>query len=81
MDTINGALRGLGHSLKPMIVTLLGVCALRIFWVMVIFPLDRTMNNLMLSYPVTWIITASVNGLILFAVCRKMMHSPRPAFN
>ena len=72
MDVVSASLRGLGHSVKPMIVTLLGVCAFRVFWVMCIFPFDRTINNLVISYPVSWILTATVNGIVLFFVCKKL---------
>ena len=72
MDVISGSLRGLGHSVKPTIVTLMGVCFFRIGWVYWIFPLHRTMENLMISYPVSWTLVSIVNGTILFVVCRKM---------
>ena len=72
MDAISGSLRGLGHSVKPTVITLLGVCAFRIFWVFFIFPLNPVMENLMISYPVSWTLVSLVNGGILFAVCRKM---------
>ena len=72
MDVVSASLRGLGHSVKPMIVTLLGVCAFRVFWVMCIFPFDRTINNLVISYPVSWMLTATVNGIVLFFVCKKL---------
>jgi len=72
MDTISGSLRGLGHSVKPTIVTLMGVCVFRIFWVLWIFPHYKTMENLMISYPVSWSIVSLVNGAILFWVIRRM---------
>ena len=75
MDVISGSLRGLGHSIKPTIVTLLGICVLRIAWVIWIFPLDPTMENLMVSYPVSWGVVSAVNGVILFWVCRKMFRN------
>lgn len=73
MDVITGGLRGLGHSIKPTVVTLMGICAFRIFWVFVIFPLNPTMLNLMISYPVTWVLVSSVNGTMLFFICRNML--------
>lgn len=76
MDVVSGALRGLGHSIGPAVVTLLGVCVLRVIWVFFIFPLNRSMANLMLSYPVSWTITAAVNGAYLFWICRKMSRAP-----
>lgn len=73
MDTISGALRGLGHSVKPTVTTIMGTCVLRIFWVLCIFPQYRTMQCLMISYPISWILTAGINGLILYYVCRRML--------
>ncbi len=72
MDALSGSLRGLGHSLKPMLVIMLGVCGLRIFWVFSIFPLHRTMTSLMISYPVSWMLVCSINGAILWYICRRM---------
>ena len=72
MDVISGALRGLGHSIKPTIVTLMGVCVLRIGWVYWIFPLSPTMENLMVSYPVSWAVVCIVNGAVLYWVCRNL---------
>ena len=72
MEVISGSLRGLGHSLTPMIVTLLGACVFRICWVIWIFPHYKTMQNLLLSYSVSWILVCLVNGLILYFICRKL---------
>lgn len=73
MDTISGSLRGLGHSVAPTITTIMGACVLRIVWVLTVFPQYRTMHSLMISYPISWILTGGINGLILFFICRKMM--------
>ncbi|MBO4490286.1 MAG: MATE family efflux transporter [Lentisphaeria bacterium] len=73
MDTISGSLRGLGHSIKPTIVTLMGVCVFRVAWVLWIFPHYKTMENLMISYPISWLIVSLVNGTILFFVVRNLL--------
>lgn len=59
MDTMVGVLRGLGYSVVPMIVSLIGVCALRIVWIGTIFRLEQfhTPTVVYMSYPVTWFIT------------------------
>ena len=62
MDVMTGTLRGLGHSFVPMIVTLIGVCGLRIVWIYTVFEKFHTLPCLYISYPVTWLITL----LILF---------------
>lgn len=68
MDCMSGALRGMGYSILPMLISLSSICGLRILWVFFVFPLER-MNNIMglfTCYPVTWG-TASVI-FIVFAV-------------
>lgn len=57
MDVMTGVLRGVGYSLLPMIVSLMGACVFRIFWVMTVFAANRTMDCLMVSYPVSWALT------------------------
>ena len=67
MDVMTGALRGIGYSLLPMIVSILGACAFRLFWVFTIFALHPTLACLMISYPVSWLLTFSVL-LVIFLV-------------
>lgn len=58
MDVTCGSIRGLGYSVRPTIVSLIGACGLRIIWIYTVFEMvDRTLFTLYLSYPVTWIIT------------------------
>ena len=57
MDVMVGSIRGMGYSVMPMIVSLLGACGLRILWIFTIFSGHRTPEMLYLSYPVTWMIT------------------------
>ncbi len=72
MDTIVGGLRGLGTSLVPMIVSIIGVCGIRIVWIFTLFQhVSNTFECLMWSYPVSWIITA-----ILHFICYNVkLHS------
>jgi Na+-driven multidrug efflux pump len=73
MDVISGSLRGLGHSFKPMIVTLLGVCAFRIFWVKTVFEYHRTLKCLLISYPVSWSLVIIFNSFLLYIIMRRML--------
>ena len=78
MDVVSGSLRGLGHSVKPMLVIMMGVCGLRVVWVFWVLPLRRSMETLFVSYPVSWILVILINGAMLFYICRKMLrHSKR----
>lgn len=58
IEVFSGTIRGTGDSLKPMLLTCGGVCVLRIVWIFTVFPLRPTLETLIVSYPITWAITA-----------------------
>lgn len=63
IEILSGSLRGRGKVIVPTIITLFGVCVLRILWLFIGMKVSPTLEVLMLSYPVTWVVTA-----IAFAV-------------
>ncbi|MCI5583769.1 MAG: MATE family efflux transporter [Anaeroplasma sp.] len=72
MDLFAYSLRGLGYSAIPAIVSLIGTCFFRIFWIYTIF-VQEQFNNiewLALSYPISWLITASVLLVLLIIFYR-----------
>ena len=71
MDTLVGVLRGLGSSMIPMAVSIVGACGLRLIWVATVFPLYRTPACLYVSYPITWTITGLCHFLFLMLVVRR----------
>ena len=73
MDTAVGLLRGMGSSVAPMIASVMGVCVLRIVWILVIFPISPTLTMLYLSYPVSWIVTFAVHMLFYFRTKKRVM--------
>ncbi len=78
MDVAVGILRGMGRTLTPMVVSLAGVCGIRIMWVLLVFRAFPTMTCLYLSYPVTWLITGAVQYTLLF-VCKRQMERAEAA--
>ncbi len=79
MDVLVGSLRGLGHSIVPMIVSVLGACAFRIVWIQTFFKSHHTLQNLYISYPISWILTASIHFIsliIIFKKLKKVMNKP-----
>ena len=77
MDVMVGALRGIGYSIMPMIVSLIGACGLRIVWLETIFKIERfhTIQTVYTSYPVTWIITIIVHILCFIWAMNKINKS------
>jgi Na+-driven multidrug efflux pump len=74
MDVMSGMLRGMGSSLLPMAVTVLGVCGMRLGWIYTIFRMEQfhTLESLYISYPISWVLTF-VALLIGFLVLKKRM--------
>ena len=68
MNVLVGAMRGLGSSITPMVVSIFGVCVLRVVWVYTIFAVWPTWFVLFLSYPVTWIATALIEVVCYFFI-------------
>lgn len=58
MDVMSGILRGMGASISPMLICVLGVCGVRIGWVYTVFAHHHTLPTLYIVYPISWIITA-----------------------
>ena len=61
-ENLSGYLRGFGKSLVPAILTIIGVCGVRILWIFAIFPSHRTFQAIMTAYPVS----LSVTALLIF---------------
>ncbi len=72
MDTIVGVIRGLGYSVMPMIVSLVGACGLRVLWVMTVFQWQRSLLALYISYPISWGITFSVHVICYLIVSKRV---------
>ncbi len=71
MDTVCGVLRGMGAAMLPTIVSLVGSCAFRIFWIYCILPFSRTLTMLYISYPVSWILTALIHIICCLHMLRR----------
>ncbi|MEF9945743.1 MAG: MATE family efflux transporter [Lachnospiraceae bacterium] len=68
IEVLAGALRGMGDVLIPTLITMCGICLLRIVWVAVLTPLRPEISTIIFSYPVTWIVAAVL--FILYYVYR-----------
>lgn len=58
IEIFSGAVRGAGDSLIPTLMTLVGVCLLRVVWVMGVAPAYNSLTVVLLSYPITWALTS-----------------------
>lgn len=73
MDLFPGALRGMGHSAVPMLLSIIGTVGTRVVWIFGVFPHHRSLAALFLSYPVSWIVTILLQ-VVCFYFVRKKVH-------
>ncbi len=72
MSTSSSALRGIGYSTVPMIVSICGTCVLRVIWIYTVFASFRSLAVLYSVYPVTWAFTALVQNILFLFFFRKL---------
>ena len=72
IEILSGALRGSGDSLRPMVITILGVCGVRVAWIWIVVPMMQTFESVMISYPISWTLTS-----ILFVIYYKWLSALR----
>ncbi len=73
MDLLPGSMRGMGYSLVPMILSIVGTVGMRIVWIYGVFPSHRSLDVLFISYPASWIITILMQ-VVCFVFVRKKVH-------
>lgn len=75
IDIFSGAMRGYGYSLMPAVVTLIGICGVRLLWVFFVFPQNPSFVRLLLAYPLSW----SITSLCIYLLYRFFMrHVKKP---
>ena len=73
MDLIPGALRGMGHSGVPMILSIIGTVGTRVLWIYAFFPHNRSLHFLFISYPGSWIATIVMQAVCFYFVRKQCM--------
>lgn len=74
MDVMANSVRGIGHSLLPMVVSLLGACGLRLVWLATAFqiPAFHTCRTVFLSYPISWAITFAAHVVCFLVILKNL---------
>jgi len=76
MDSMASAIRGVGHSIMPMIVTMVGACGLRMVYLFTFFRIERfhTFQSIFYSYPLSWVVTFSFLTISFIWIMRKLKY-------
>ena len=74
MDVMVGVIRGIGYSIMPMIVSLLGACVFRLIWLGTIFRMDNfhSVQTIYASYPISWVITITAHIICFMWAMNKI---------
>ena len=72
MDLFPGALRGMGYSAVPMVLSVIGTVGMRIIWIYLVFPAHRSLDFLFISYPASWTVTIVLQAVCFFFVRKKV---------
>lgn len=75
IEVLSGAVRGAGDSLAPMLITTIGICVIRVLWLMIAVPVTGSYNTIVECYPVTWVITG-LTYLIYYKTGRWLRYFP-----
>lgn len=73
-EVVGGALRGLGYSMLPTTLSIIGSCLFRIAWVFTLFRQTGTFESLIIVYPVTWALTGAMMVTAYLIVRRRLAH-------
>lgn len=71
IEVFSGAMRGLGYSLIPALISMLGICGVRLIWVATVFPKSPTFLSLIAVYPISWGVTALAIFISYFIVRKR----------
>lgn len=70
-NVLSGALRGMGASIVNMATSIIGVCGVRIVWIMTVFKAAPTFETLFLCYPVSWLGVAVLHGIMFMVIFKR----------
>jgi len=71
-DVLVGGMRGFGKSIVPMVVSIVGICGFRIYWIYTAFERHRNIKVLYYSYPLSWIITSIANVILYIWIYKSI---------
>ena len=60
IENFSGAMRGVGHSIAPTVLTIMGICVFRVIWIAFVLPMNNTLITAIISYPISWSLTAII---------------------
>lgn len=79
MEICSGVAKGLGKAVSSTVITLIGTCALRVAWIYTVFRAFETPLSLYICYPVTWLLTGTVQCILVLLTIRHAVRQSERA--
>lgn len=76
IDLFSALLKGMRRSFSTMVISIIGICGIRVLWIMTVFKIYGNVHALYLSYPVSWVITLAVYVILFIHVFKKESCNP-----
>ena len=78
VEIYSGALRGTGDVILPMLMTCGGICIFRVVWIFFILPLNNTLDMIVYSYPISWVLTGLLYIIYYFKKRQQFPDTDEP---
>lgn len=79
LDVFVCSLRGMGYSTMPTVLTIVGICGVRLTWLLTVFPLHRSLEVIYMCFPLSWTITSIILGILWLRCYRKLLRESQLA--
>lgn len=79
-EVSGAALRGLGYSITPTVLTIFGTCFLRLLWVYTVCREFTGFETLMYIYPISWVVTGAAVWIAYWKIRKKAFAIPLATF-
>ena len=73
IELLSGSLRGMGNTLVPTLITAAGICVFRVLWMFTVVPQWHEILGVMISYPISWILTGGAFIWYYFRTSKQLM--------
>lgn len=77
LNAVTGAIRGMGYSVVPLVINIIGTCVVRLAWIFLVFPLDafHSFAGLAMMYPISWAATAIMISVVVVIAFVRLARS------
>ena len=75
LDIFVGSLRGMGKAIVPTLLSIFGICGVRLLWIWTVLPIQKTLSSIYVAFPLSWSITTVLQMVYWFVQRRKLDQS------